>query len=142
MIPPKDVIPMMQWIQKLRGMLAGRYGLDQLSVALMLLGCAVTFVLSLCGVKYYRLFGLLPMVLALLRVLSRNVARRQSENERFLQIWSPIKNWFSVKAQHAQDADHRYYPCPNCKKTLRVPKNRGKIEITCPHCGTKFKKRT
>ncbi len=128
--------------QKLRSLLADRYGLDQLSVALLLLGCVVTFVLSLCGVRYYRLFGLLPMALALLRVLSKNVAKRQSENERFLRVWDPVKSWFGVKAQHAKDTDHRYYPCPTCKKTLRVPKNRGKIEITCPHCGTKFKKRT
>ena len=133
---------MNQLQQKLRSLLADRYGLDQLSVALLLLGCVVTFVLFLCGVCYYRLIALVPMALALWRVLSKNIPRRQSENERFLRFWNPVKQWFGVKAQHAQDTEHRYYPCPTCKKTLRVPKNRGKIEITCPHCGTKFKKRT
>jgi len=133
---------MNNWQQKLRALLRDRYGLDQLSVALMLLGCLLTLILSLCGVRYYRLIGLLPMLLALLRVLSRNSEKRRAENDRFLRIWAPIKGKIGVKLQHAQDTDHRYYPCPTCKKTLRVPKNRGKIEITCPHCGTKFKKRT
>ena len=127
---------------RLRALLAGRYGLDQLSVALLLLGCVVTFVLSLCGVRYYRLIGLIPMALALLRVLSKNLPKRQAENDRFLRVWDPIRQKLGAKAQQMKDVDHRYYACPTCKKTLRVPKNRGKIEITCPHCGTKFKKRT
>ena len=128
--------------QKLRTLLQDRYGIDQLTVALMLLGCLITLVLSFLSVRYYRLIGLLPMVLALLRVLSRNVEKRRAENDRFLRVWDPIRQKLSVIAQHAQDKDHRDYACPTCKKTLRVPKNRGKIEITCPHCGTKFKKRT
>ncbi len=28
--------------------------------------------------------------------------------------------------------------CPNCQKKLSVPKGKGKIKITCPHCGHKF----
>ena len=128
--------------QKLRTLLAGRHGLDQLSVALLLLGCLITLILSFLDVRYYRLFGLLPMVLALLRVLSKNHEARQKENDRFLRVWDPIRAKLGKKVQQAKDTEHRYYPCPTCKKTLRVPKNRGKIEITCPHCGTKFKKRT
>ena len=127
---------------KLRALLQDRYGLDQLSVALMLLGCLCTLVLSLCGVRYYRLIGLAPMVLALLRVLSKNLPKRQAENDRFLRVWDPIRQKLGAKIQQTKDVDHRYYACPTCKKTLRVPKNRGKIEITCPHCDTKFKKRT
>ena len=133
---------MQNFQQKLRTLLQGRYGIDQLTVALMLLGCLITLILSFLSVRYYRLIGLLPMILALLRVLSRNTEKRRAENDRFLRVWEPLKQKLSVKAQHARDKDHRYYACPTCKKTLRVPKNRGKIEITCPHCGTKFKKRT
>ncbi len=128
--------------QKLRALLQDRYGLDQLGVALLLLGCLVTLILSFFHVRYYRLIALLPMALALWRVLSKNREKRRLENDRFLRVWDPIRNKLGQKVQQAQDTDHRYYPCPTCKKTLRVPKNRGKIEITCPHCGTKFKKRT
>jgi len=133
---------MLNLIQKLRALLQGRYGIDQLSVALVLLGCLITLVLSFLDVHYYKLIGVAPMLLALFRMLSRNTEKRRAANDRFLRIWNPIRQKLSVKAQHAQDKDHRYYACPTCKKTLRVPKDRGKIEITCPHCGTKFKKRT
>lgn len=28
--------------------------------------------------------------------------------------------------------------CPNCQKKLSVPRGKGKIKITCPHCEEKF----
>jgi len=33
-----------------------------------------------------------------------------------------------------------FIPCnnPNCNKTLRVPLNRGRLKITCPHCKENF----
>lgn len=129
-------------MEKLRAFMRGRYGLDQLSVALVLLGCLITFVLSFLRTPYYRLIGLVPMILSLLRVLSRRPEKRSAENETFLRFWNPIRQRFAVWFSHAADSEHRYYNCPTCKRTLRVPKHRGKIEITCPHCGTKFKKRT
>ena len=41
-----------------------------------------------------------------------------------------------------KDKTHKYYKCPTCKQVVRVPKGRGKIEISCPKCHTKFIKRT
>lgn len=32
--------------------------------------------------------------------------------------------------------------CPNCDSKLRVPRNKGKISITCPKCSTSFEKDT
>ncbi|MCB1194605.1 hypothetical protein KDK77_00325 [bacterium] len=28
--------------------------------------------------------------------------------------------------------------CPVCRRKMRFPVNRGKIMITCPHCGNQF----
>ena len=36
----------------------------------------------------------------------------------------------------------RYFRCPNCSSTLRVPKGKGKICITCPVCRKEFIKKT
>ena len=129
-------------IQKLKAFLAGRYGPDQLSCALLALGCILTFALSFLRVPYYRFIGLLPILLAAFRFLSKNREKRYAENLRFLQIWTPIRQWGLKKWNQLRDREHRYYPCPTCRRTLRVPRGRGKIEITCPHCKTKFKKRT
>ena len=42
----------------------------------------------------------------------------------------------------AQDKDHRYFKCPNCGQQLRVPKGKGKLNITCRNCGVSFEKNT
>ena len=38
--------------------------------------------------------------------------------------------------------DHKYYACPRCRQTVRVPRGKGKISITCPKCKEKFIKKT
>ena len=129
-------------MQKLRNFMEDRYGPDQLSLALVILGCVITAALSFFRVPYYRLLGLLPMALALFRVLSKQREKRYAENVRFLQIWNPLREKTLAWWNRVRDRDHRYYNCPTCKKRLRVPRGRGKIEITCPHCGTKFKRNT
>ena len=37
---------------------------------------------------------------------------------------------------------HRYFRCPQCRATVRVPKGKGQIRITCPHCKHQFIKKT
>ena len=139
-------------MQRLRAFMQGRYGVDQLSMALILLGCLITLVLSLLRFPFFwtdfyryrlqQLPGAVPLLIAAWRVLSRKVEKRRQENERFLKAFGPFLETCKTRFAHWQDHDHRYFACPTCKRTLRVPKNRGKIEITCPHCGTKFKRRT
>ena len=129
-------------MNKLRSFMEGRYGYDQLSLCLVIIGCIITFILSFIRFPLYRCIGLIPMVLAFLRILSKNREKRYIENQKFLNIWLPISRKMKMKFDQLKDREHKYYKCPTCKKTLRVPSNRGKIEISCPHCGTKFKKRT
>lgn len=137
-------------MNRIRQFMYGRYGVDQLGFALVVLGCVLTFVLSLVRMPYQKLFvslllrlvGMIPYLLFLLRALSRNLEKRRRENEKFLKFWVPVREFFKTKYSHFKDKDHRFFKCPNCSRTLRVPKGKGKIEISCPHCGRKFKKRT
>ena len=114
----------------------GRYGVDQL--AMFLLGAAV--VLSLLswilswlgaiGTVVAMVFSLLSYGLLfwyLIRVFSRNLDARRRENRRFLAMFRSLR-----------DRDNRYYRCPKCRQTVRVPRGRGKICIRCPKCGEKF----
>lgn len=78
-----------------------------------------------------------------LSLFSRNIDKRCQENSRFLLVWNPIKRWFQQqKRRWKERKTHRYYHCPKCKNTLRVPKGIGKICITCPVCRTEFIKKT
>ena len=38
--------------------------------------------------------------------------------------------------------DHRVIQCEKCSKKLRVPVNKGTLEVKCPNCGNVFKVRT
>ena len=137
-------------MNRIRQFMYGRYGMDQLGFALVILGCVITFVLSLFGLRYrggwgaliFRVLGMLPYLVFVLRALSKDIEKRRAENMRFLKVWSPCAAFFSKKASQCRDKEHKYYNCPGCSRTLRVPKGKGKIEISCPHCGRKFKKRT
>ena len=48
--------------------------------------------------------------------------------------------------QRANDKEqkkiYRFYKCKQCKQKIRVPRGRGKIEITCPKCQNHFIKKT
>ena len=41
-----------------------------------------------------------------------------------------------------KDRQNRYYTCPRCRQTVRVPRGKGKIAITCPRCKERFIKKT
>jgi len=130
----------MNW---LRRMMAGRYGTDQLSLALMVL----YFILFLLSYIPYCFFlswiGFLLFAVILFRTFSRNITKRYHENQIFLKRWNPVVNRFkTLKRRIRERKTHRYYRCPNCKQQLRVPKGRGKIKITCPKCRTQFIKKT
>ncbi len=45
-----------------------------------------------------------------------------------------------AKAQ-AADKDHKYFFCPKCGQSVRVPKGAGKIRVKCPKCGEKFERK-
>ena len=116
------------WLQRVFG---GRYGVDQLNLAIL----GLDLILCLVGVftqnGWLNLLAYIPMILVLYRMLSKNTYRRYQENRRFLQLLDRIK-----------DRKNRYFHCPKCTQMVRVPKGKGKISITCPRCKEKFVRKT
>ncbi len=114
----------------------GRNGVDHLNLFLVVSSvclCVVSFVLCLFG-SVFAVIGAVVNLLAyvlliwyVFRLLSRNLEARAWENRRYL-IWK----------SRITDRSNRYFRCPNCKQTVRVPRGRGKICIRCPKCGEKF----
>lgn len=84
------------------------------------------------------LFGVFLFFL-LVAIFSKNIARRQAENAKFLELTAPIRGFFGKKSS---DKTHRIFQCPQCGQKVRVPKGKGKIEITCPNCRNHFIKRS
>ena len=111
--------------------MAGRYGTDKLNMAILCTGLVFSLLASFMPGAALKLacttIAYIFMIVAIVRTLSRNIYKRYEENRRFLRYLDQLK-----------DKDHRYYSCPKCKQTVRVPKGKGKIAITCPRCKEKF----
>ena len=131
---------MMNWLQRF---MMGRYGLDQLSIGMLILAFLISLVSSFTGADWVSLISFAVLVLVILRMFSRNRDRRWKENQAFLKVFNPVKFWFI--GRHRRFADrktHRYFKCPGCKQELRVPRGKGKINIRCPKCGKEFQRKT
>ena len=113
----------------------GRYGTDRLNMVILCVGLAASLLSAMIRQSTVSLFfwalsyGL--MIWAIFRTLSRNTYKRYQENRKFLQFF-----------EHLKDRQHRYYTCPKCRQTVRVPRGKGKIAITCPRCRERFVKKT
>ena len=119
----------------LRAFMSGRYGTDRLNMAILIAGLVASILSSVFrGKAVCLIFWLLSyalMIWAIFRMLSRNTYKRYQENRKFLQLIDRFK-----------DRDNRYFDCPKCRQTVRVPRGKGKISITCPRCREKFVRKT
>ena len=128
----------------------GRYGADALGRFLSVSGCVIMLVCVLLrsvwnGIASNLLFSLALLVLVWCysRVLSRNIPARQKENQRYLQKEQALYDWFALRRDcFSQRKDYAFFRCPGCGRTVRVPKGKGRIRITCRHCGFSFEKKT
>ena len=119
----------------MRRFMAGRYGTDKLNMYILGAGVIV------CLLTMFIPFALVDLILtvisyalmiwAITRTFSRNTYKRYQENKRFLLFLERLK-----------DREHKYFKCPKCRQSVRVPKNKGKIAITCPKCRERFIKKT
>ncbi len=109
----------------------GRYGVDQLSTVLLVLGIVLCIVGMMTRVTWLTYVSYIPLILAIYRTYSRNLQARRRENQRLLSLVKQLK-----------DRDNRYFSCPKCRQKVRVPKGKGTIKIRCPKCGEQFVKKT
>lgn len=82
------------------------------------------------------------MLVILFRAFSRNLSRRRTENQKWVNWYCRVKNRNAgARARHA-DKEHKYFTCKSCKAICRVPVGKGKIVITCPKCGAQINAKT
>ena len=128
---------------RLRAFLSGRYGIDQLSIALIVPALAACFAARFALYWPLTALSLVLYGLALWRMFSRNFTARRAENARFMKTVNSVRGFFMrMRARVQSRKSYRFFKCPGCKNTLRVPRGRGKIRITCPKCGERFEKKT
>ncbi len=120
----------------------GRYGNDRLGQVMLMLAL-VCVVLSLFRIPFISTLGLVILFLTYYRMFSRQISKRAAENQKYLQLeWKLRVKLQKRKQALAKSRTHRVYKCPNCSQKIRVPRNRGRIAITCRKCGTEFIRKT
>ena len=132
---------MQNLIYKLRQFMQGRTGIDKLTVGLVVIYSAFSFVkifVKFIPVAYIVVSVIQYAVLgyALFRVLSRNVQKRYNENFKFEQMVSGWKPYFErTKLRFQYIKTHRFRTCKGCGEFLRFRRGERKKKIVCPKCG-------
>ncbi len=171
---------------RFQNMMDGRYGNDQLNNFMFIVALVLVVLSFFVNISLLWIIAVVLLILGYFRMLSRNIAQRSLENERFTGFISRFRrggggfrgsrsggygndgygsgsygggrsrrssrssrSTTSARERaekfRAQQQDKRYYKyfnCPNCNQKVRVPKGKGKIEITCPKCRTSFIRKT
>ena len=130
----------------------GRYGVDKLDRALIVVALAI-YAVSLFfrrTVYPYAILNALYILLiagAVFRAFSRNFYKRQQELAKYMALENRVVTWWrnlrnrtkgnviDIKAHK----EYKYLSCPQCMQRLRVPRGKGKLRVTCTKCGWKRK---
>lgn len=122
--------------------MAGRHGIDQLNFALLIVWAACAFINIFIGSFVFRLIMLVFPLLFLLRALSKDNYRRERENAKFMNVWQKVRGWGNLQSLRIkQFRTHRFFRCPACSATIRIPKRTGRVTVRCTRCGHEFQKR-
>ena len=130
----KEFLYRLRW--KIQKFMQGRNGVDELN-RILLYAVLVLYVLSIIlqslVLDYLAFAGVLYL---LYRTLSRNLYVRREENRKFI-------TWLeTTRIKMEQRKDYKLFKCKGCGRNIRVPRGKGKIEVTCPMCGKKTIHRT
>ena len=74
-----------------------------------------------------------------LNEISISVSKISDENFRYLRVRDKaVIRLCLTKEKWIQRKDYKFFTCPACRATLRVPKGRGTVKIVCRKCGSSF----
>lgn len=119
--------------EKLMNFMRGRYGHDELNMCL-LIGAVVLNLLG--GIwSFFSSLGMVCLFYSIYRAFSRNIYRRRNENAHVVPYVSFVRAKFKNKGKS------KIFLCPRCKRTLRIPKGKGKVTLKCP-CGESLKRKS
>ena len=129
--------------EKIRQFMIGRYGTDGLNQFLNIASLVLVLAYILTRLPLLLYVGVVLLGFCYYRMFSRNISKRTEENYKCYTLKDRVSSKFrSWKEQWANRKVYHYYRCPQCHQKLRVPRGRGRIQISCPRCGTQFIKKS
>lgn len=132
--------------EKIARFMAGRNGNDQLNRFLLLVDIVLLLIAAIFkdGIgRYVYPFVFVLLGYAYFRMLSRNVYKRREENGKYIRARYKVSAALRVRHERwVQRKDYKFFTCPSCRTTLRVPRGKGQIRIVCRKCGNTFTGKT
>ena len=127
--------------ERLARFMAGRNGNDQFNLFLLITDAVLLLVGAIFSGAGRVLYPLAVVLLGYIyfRMFSRNVYRRREENGKYMRLRFKVSAALKVRKERwVQRKDYKFFTCPSCYTTLRVPRGQGKIKIVCRKCGSSF----
>ena len=116
--------------EKLIRFMYGRYGMDSLGKFTIIAGLIVMLIAGWKNSFILSLVAWFCIIYAYFRMFSRNIYKRSSENQWYLNKTYKLRCFFArQKNMMAQRKTHHIYKCPTCRQKIRVPKGKGRIAI-------------
>ncbi|MCR4657657.1 MAG: hypothetical protein K5770_15740 [Lachnospiraceae bacterium] len=117
----------------------GRYGMDNLSQFLGWLSFILIVIEMFSRKAVLTYITLILIVILYYRTFSRNISKRYAENQKYLAFTTKARAYLSSRKRYLLELKtHHIYKCPSCRQKIRIPRGKGRIEISCPKCHTKF----
>ena len=137
---------MRNWLQRFNArvsrLMMGRYGIDELGSLLLISGIVMSLLSLIRPLFWLAIPAFFIIAWSYFRCFSKNIGKRQSELSKYWGIKNRIRSRLEFLKKKRRDKTHKSYRCKLCKTVLRVPKGRGKIQITCPKCKNRMIKKT
>ncbi|MBQ7793476.1 MAG: hypothetical protein IJ366_03045 [Clostridia bacterium] len=124
-------------LDAIRRFMIGRYGFDKLGQALAVSSAVIMVLAGIIGSGILTILAYIMLIWCVFRVLSKNTVMRLRENRKYMELQNKVTAFFKRDGKY-----YRYFRCPKCRGELKVPKHKGKLAITCPHCRYEFIKKT
>ena len=130
-------------IVSLKRFMSGRYGYDELSKAIIFTSLGFLIVSYVPFLRFTYVLFIILALWAYIRGFSGNIAARRAELAMYMRFKGKFRKKKDLhKKIWNERKDFKYFRCRGCKAYWRVPKGRGKVEITCRNCGLKMMGKT
>ena len=127
---------------KMANFMVGRNGYDKLGVISLVAAVILTVICMIVPNLICSVLSYVFLIYAIFRVFSKNVAKRQAEEDRFEGLLDRFKGNKGAKGSakaSGKDASVKRFKCEKCGQSLSVPRGKGTLKVTCPKCSHNMK---
>ncbi len=120
----------------------GRYGSDQLSRFLLIVGIVLYLISWISGLGLISYVALALYFWTIFRMFSKNLEKRRAENQKYLELTGGVKTSATQARNRSKNRkEYKYFRCPKCKSWLKLPRGVGEVTVTCGKCKNQFRKK-